>query len=275
MRSARGVDGIIQAASGLMSLIGEDGGEPCKVQAPVVDVTTGFIATIAVLAALNGRNRTGEGEYLDVSLFASALALQQSSITGFLGDHELPRKLGSAAPYSAPNEAFPTSDGWIMVAAYMPDRWAALCRLLNAPQLADDERFATSSARVANRPSLREALVVVLPPRHDTRLDGASGAGGYLVQVQVATYEDVLRHPQIPSPGSYTGTGRRGVRVSVRTPCFPVNPGVPRPAKSTAAARTTHGHGTGGTWLHSRRNRHADQNGSRTGRQDRMTRRIA
>ncbi|HEY0294664.1 MAG TPA: CoA transferase, partial [Bordetella sp.] len=111
-----GVDGILQADCGLMSIIGSrDSAEPCKVQAPVVDVTTGYIACLAVVAQLLDLQRQGKGGYIDVNLMNSALTLQQTSITNYLSEQVVPEKMGSAAPYSAPNEAFPTQDGWIMV----------------------------------------------------------------------------------------------------------------------------------------------------------------
>ncbi|HEY6512260.1 MAG TPA: CoA transferase, partial [Burkholderiaceae bacterium] len=146
-----GVDGIVQADSGLMSLIGVDGAEPCKVQAPIVDVMTGYVAAMAVLARLAQRSRDGRGGRLDVNLLNCALALQQSSITSYFADGQLPLRAGSAAPYSAPNQAFQTRDGWVMIAAYMPERWTKLCDLLGVAQLATDPRFATSPQRVANR----------------------------------------------------------------------------------------------------------------------------
>src|SRR5262249_44427150 len=133
-----GVDGIVQADSGLMSLIGMEGGEPCKVQAPVVDVMTGYVAVMAILAKLHQRTREGIGGHLDVNLLNAALALQQSSITSFFADGALPVRVGSAAPYSAPNQAFETKDGWVMVAAYMPERWTRLCEVLGIPGVATD-----------------------------------------------------------------------------------------------------------------------------------------
>lgn len=156
--SQAGVDGILQAASGLMGLIGIEGLEPCKVQAPVVDVFTGYVGALGVLARLLERDKTGVGGMVDVSLLASAVALQQSAVTSYMGERIEPARLGSAAPYSAPNEAFRTSDGWIMVAAYMEPRWKRLCALLLRPDLEDDPRFRTSGDRVRNRPALRELL---------------------------------------------------------------------------------------------------------------------
>ena len=160
-----GVDGVLQADAGLMSLIGVEGGEPCKVQSPVVDVMTGYVAVMGILAKLAQRQRDGQGGHLDVNLLNAALALQQSSLTSYLADGQLPVRAGSAAPYSAPNQAFRTADGWIMVAAYMPERWRRLCQTLGLPELIDDPRFATSPLRVTNRPALVEALTRVFSTR--------------------------------------------------------------------------------------------------------------
>ncbi|MFM1987870.1 MAG: hypothetical protein RJA99_827 [Pseudomonadota bacterium] len=160
-----GVDGIVQALSGLMSQIGVEGAEPCKVQVPAVDLTTGFLGTMAVLAALRARDRTGSGQFLDVSLYNASLMLQASGLASYMASGEVPKRIGSAAPYAAPNEAYRTADGWMMVAAYQPPRWTALCGLLGLAALADDPRFATNDARVRNRAALREALEAKLVAR--------------------------------------------------------------------------------------------------------------
>lgn len=160
-----GVDGIVQALSGLMSQIGVDGAEPCKVQVPAVDLTTGFLGTMAVLAALRERDRTGRGQFLDVNMYNAGLMLQASGIASYLASGEVPKRIGSAAPYAAPNEAYRTADGWIMLAAYQPPRWKALCGLLGLQALADDPRFATGDARVRHRAALREAIEAKLAAR--------------------------------------------------------------------------------------------------------------
>lgn len=160
-----GVDGIVQALSGLMSQIGVEGAEPCKVQVPAVDLTTGFLGTMAVLAALRARDRTGRGQFLDLSLYNAGLMLQASGIASYLASGEVPARIGSAAPYAAPNEAYRTADGWMMVAAYQAPRWKALCGRLGLQALVDDPRFATNDARVRHRAALREALEAKLVER--------------------------------------------------------------------------------------------------------------
>jgi crotonobetainyl-CoA:carnitine CoA-transferase CaiB-like acyl-CoA transferase len=216
-----GVDGIIQADSGLMSLIGLEDSEPCKVQAPVVDVMTGYVAVMAVLAKLAQRARDGQGGHLDVNLLNSALALQQSSLTSYFADGALPQRAGSAAPYSAPNQAFQTRDGWVMVAAYMPERWSRLCELLGLAHLATDPRFATSPQRVAHRQALVPLLTEVFRTRGTDEWLQRLGAADILC-ARVASYEDVAAHPQVAANGMLTelGHARHG---TIRMPGFPVN----------------------------------------------------
>jgi crotonobetainyl-CoA:carnitine CoA-transferase CaiB-like acyl-CoA transferase len=157
-RAFPGVDGVLQAISGLMSLIGEPGSPPYKLQVPVVDVMTGHLATLSILAALLQKKEKGTGQFLDVNMFASAMALQHTTLASYLSTGEVPTPIGSAAPYAAPNEALRCQDGWIMVAAYQPDRWAALCTALDAPHLVDHPRLASSVLRLQNRPEMAREL---------------------------------------------------------------------------------------------------------------------
>ena len=153
-----GVDGVLQAVSGLMSVTGARDGEPCKVPVPVVDLMTGSLATISVLAALAERQRTGLGQHVEASMFASAIALQHVSFASYFADGQVPGPQGSAAPYSTPNEALRCADGWIMVAAYHPARWQALCAAIGAPEIASDPRFAENRSRLQHREALLRLL---------------------------------------------------------------------------------------------------------------------
>ncbi|MCY1393912.1 Acetyl-CoA:oxalate CoA-transferase [compost metagenome] len=216
-----GVDGILQADSGLMSLIGIPGAPPCKVQAPVVDVVTGYMACMAILAKFQARHRDGQGGHLDVSLMNSALALQQSSISSYLRDGELPTPIGSAAPYSAPNEAFQTEDGWIMVAAYNGNRWERLCAVLGHPEWATDPRFVTSAQRVVHRAAMQDALNTVFRTCSTAHwLERLRVAD--ILCAKVADYSDLLEHPQLASNGMLA-TIRHPRHGELRVPGFPVN----------------------------------------------------
>ncbi|ASY71803.1 hypothetical protein N181_21465 [Sinorhizobium fredii USDA 205] len=216
-----GVDGIMQADSGLMSIIGSEGAEPAKVQAPVVDVFTGYVAVMGILAQLHKAQATGLGAHLDVNLFGASIALQQVSLTNYLTDREVPEKIGSAAPYSAPNEAFETADGWLMLAAYNGGRWERLCDVLGLPELASDPRFATSSKRVANRRMMREILGARF--RTESRDHWLSALlEADILCAPVATYDDLLRHPQLQANGMIMTLDHPELG-QIRMPGFPIN----------------------------------------------------
>lgn len=200
LRERAGVDGVIQAVTGLMSTLGEAGGAPCKVSNPIADMSAGYLAAVSILAALQQRHRTGEGQHLDVSLFNATVMLQQVALSSFLSTGVDPVKCGSAAPYAAPNEAFPTRDGWIMVAAYQPQRWRALCEVLELPALANDPRFAGNPDRVARRSELSELLGAKFRERDTAAwvelLDAAD-----ILCAPIATYGELTRSRQYTESG--------------------------------------------------------------------------
>lgn len=157
-RHKPGVDGVLQAVAGLMSVTGLPDAPPCKVQIPVVDMVTGYVAAIGVLGALARRTRNGEGQWIDTSMFASAVSLQQMSFASYFADGIPPARIGSAAPYAAPNEALRCADGWVMLAAYHPSRWEALCDVLECRELLTDPRFRELSGRIEHRRELIQLL---------------------------------------------------------------------------------------------------------------------
>jgi crotonobetainyl-CoA:carnitine CoA-transferase CaiB-like acyl-CoA transferase len=199
-RDKPGVDGIVQAVSGLMSNIGDENSPPMKVLVPAADMTTGFLATNAVLAALRVSERTGQGQQLDVSLYNSAIMLQQSAVASYLSSGEKPLRTGTAAPYSAPNEAYPTKDGWIMIAAYHEDRWSAFCKVLGEPGLATDPRFATIPLRVANRRELMTELSRLLAT-HTSQEWQEILEGEDIICGPIADYDMVMASPQLAHNG--------------------------------------------------------------------------
>ena len=164
-RDLPGVDGVVQAMSGLMSVTGTTPGPPVKVGVPAGDMLGGIFASQAVLAALLARERTGTGQRVDVSLLDALLAFQVVPFSMYQASGEPPGRLGSAAPYAAPNEAFATNDGHVMVAAYTPQRWPALCQVLGVPELATDPRFSTNGERVVQREVLHTILETIFATR--------------------------------------------------------------------------------------------------------------
>ena len=199
-RDKPGVDGIVQAVSGLMSNIGDADSPPMKVLVPAADMVTGFLATTAVLAALRARDATGLGQHLDLSLYNSAVMLQQSAVASYLSSGEIPARTGTAAPYSAPNEAFPTKDGWIMIAAYHEDRWKALCAVLGDDALAAHPDFATNPLRVANRPKLMAELKRRLAAKTSAEWQALMEAAD-IICGPIADYAMLMDSPQLAHNG--------------------------------------------------------------------------
>ncbi len=161
-----GFDLIAQGMSGLMSITGEGPGRPpVKVGAPVTDITAGILGAMGVAAAYAERQRSGRGQRIDTSLFEAGIVhtYWQSAIT--LATGRAPGPLGTAHPLNAPYQAFATADGWVTVGAANQANWQRLTRVVGAPELTEDPRFADNAARMANLP----ALVAALERRFATR----------------------------------------------------------------------------------------------------------
>ncbi len=154
-----GFDLIAQGMSGLMSITGEGPGRPpVKVGAPMTDITAGILAAMGILAALHHRERTGQGQLVDTSLFEAGIAhtVWQSAIAFATGI--APGPMGSAHPLSAPYQAFEAKDGWLTVGGANQKNWLRLAELLGAQALAADPRFVDGHARMENRFALEAAL---------------------------------------------------------------------------------------------------------------------
>jgi crotonobetainyl-CoA:carnitine CoA-transferase CaiB-like acyl-CoA transferase len=218
-RDRPGVDGVAQAMGGLMSITGTADGPPVKVGIPAADMAAGAYATQAILAALFARERTGLGQRLEVSLLDSALAFQAMPISMYLTDEQVPKRLGSAAAYSAPNQAYATADGYVMVAAYAPKRWTALCEVLEMPELENDPRFDTNEHRVHNRWELAAVLESVFRTKTTAAwvelLDAADIICGPLL-----SYPELLAADHVREGGSLE-TVVHPVVGKITSPAFP------------------------------------------------------
>lgn len=199
-RSRPGVDGAIQALSGLMSTIGNETGEPLKVPVPVADMVTGYLASVAILGALYKALAGGGGQHIDVSLYNATIMLQQIGYAAYFASGAEPEKSGSAAPYAAPNEVYPTRDGWLMVVAYHPQRWTSLCDILMAPELEKDLRFATNDARVRNRKDLHRILAGYFVTKDSDDWLAALSARD-IICAPVATYGEVMQSQEYAESG--------------------------------------------------------------------------
>jgi crotonobetainyl-CoA:carnitine CoA-transferase CaiB-like acyl-CoA transferase len=160
-----GYDLLVQALGGLMSITGDPDGEPQKVGVALVDVITGLFAAVGILAAVRHRERTGEGQRVDVDLLSCLLAALVNQGAGYTLAGAVPRRLGNAHPSIAPYELFGTADGDLVLAVGNDKQFAALCAVIGAEHLAADDRFSRNAARVANRAELRILLETALGTR--------------------------------------------------------------------------------------------------------------
>ena len=153
-----GYDALIQGMSGLMSITGRSDGEagagPQKVGVALTDVLTGLYATVAILAALSDRERTGRGQHIDVALLDTQVACLANQAMNYLTTGVAPGRMGNAHPSIVPYQDFPTADGYVIIAVGNDSQFRSLCRTLGEAQWADDDRFRTNAARVANRSAL-------------------------------------------------------------------------------------------------------------------------
>jgi len=173
-----GYDLLIQAVGGLMSVTGQADGPPTKVGVALVDVIAGLFATVAILAALRERERSGSGQHAEISLLGSLLAALVNQASGFLGAGEVPSRIGNRHPSIAPYESFAAADGEIVVAVGHDRQFEALCRELGCERLATDPRFATNAARVEHRDVLLEALAPLFAARSRGLLSATLNAAG-------------------------------------------------------------------------------------------------
>lgn len=163
--SLPGYDLIVQAVSGLMSLTGDPAGPAYRSGISVFDVMTGLQAAIGILAALNHRNRTGEGQHVELSLLASALSGLVNHTSAYVAGGVVPTRMGNAHPSLFPYEPLPTADLDLIIAAGNNGQFSKLCEVLGLPELPLDPRFAKTDDRTRNREALRPLLVERLRTR--------------------------------------------------------------------------------------------------------------
>ena len=152
--SRGGYDFVAQGMGGFMAITGEAGGQPLRAGVAMADVTTGLYATISILAALRHAERTGEGQQIDISLLDTQIACLANQAMNWLVGGVDPGRLGNRHPTVVPYKTFDVADGTIIIAIGNDGQFRAFCTLMGVPQLAQDARFVTASARLINRDAI-------------------------------------------------------------------------------------------------------------------------
>ena len=153
-----GYDFMAQGMGGLMSVTGPKDGEPHRVGVPIADLTAGLWATIGICAAVRHKEKTGEGQHLDISLLDTQVASLSIQGLNYLTSGDVPQLLGNAHPNIVPYQVFPVADGDIIIAVGNDNQFDRFAKFINMPELATDERFSTNDKRVINREILTQIL---------------------------------------------------------------------------------------------------------------------
>ncbi len=199
-RERAGYDFMIQAMGGLMSVTGEQEGEPMKVGVALSDVMTGLYAANAIQAALIHRMRGGEGQHIDLALLDVQVATLANQSMNYLASGSNPQRLGNAHPNIVPYQAFQTADGYLILTVGNDIQFARFCDLAGRPELADDERFETNRNRVKNRDALIPYLIeIMLTQSTDTWLEQLNQQG--IPCGPIASIDQVFDNPQVRHRG--------------------------------------------------------------------------
>jgi hypothetical protein len=195
-----GYDFVFQAMGGLMSITGEadsePGGGPQKVGIAIADVITGMYSTIAILAALNSRDQTGLGQYIDMALLDSIIALGGNQITGYFANGKIPFRYGNAHASLVPYQVFAVKDGEIVIAVGNDTQWQRYCEAIERPDLAQDPKWEKVTGRITGRSELIPHLAKTMLEKN--RDEWISILEGYDVPCgPINNYQQVFEDPHV------------------------------------------------------------------------------
>jgi CoA:oxalate CoA-transferase len=207
------VDAVAQAMGGTMSLNGEADGPPMRVGVSIGDMTGGLYLALGIVAALQARERTGEGQHLDVALMEAQMALCENAIVRYSAFGENLARTGNHHPLVAPFGPLPTADGYIVVANVK--EWPLFCALIDRDDLAFDERFTTNDSRIKHQPQLEEELSKAMRARTTEEWLAILEPANLASLGKVNSVEDLFHDPhvrardalvEVPMPGSQPGS---------------------------------------------------------------------
>ena len=195
-----GYDMMAQGVGGLISITGEPDRPPSKVPVAINDIMTGMYTAVALLSALRHRDATGEGQQVDVGLLDVQVSWLANVASNYLVGGKIPRRLGTAHPNSVPYQVFPTSDGFIIIAANNDGQFERFCRAAGTPELLEDPDFASNALRVRNRDRLIPLIEAVTRTRGtDAWMEALEAAG--VPCAPVNTIDRVFADPQVEARG--------------------------------------------------------------------------
>ena len=189
-------DMIIQGMGGIISITGEPDGPPVRVGTSISDITAALFTTIGVLSALHHRNRTGNGQFVDVAMLDSLVAVLENAVVRYFATGEAPKPLGARHPAITPFEAFASADGHVIIALGNDTLWAKFCEHVGRRELISDERFRTNADRTENHDELFPILSEVMSQRPTDDWINALGAIGVPCG-PINAMDKVVSHPQV------------------------------------------------------------------------------
>ena len=192
--SLPGYDAAIQSMVGLMSVNGHNDGQPTRIGVPVVDMVTGLNAAIGILLALQERERSGIGQFVDIALFDCGISILHPHAANYFASGKVPVRTGNAYPNIAPYDTFATGDGDIFLAVGNDGQFRKLCEQLGAAILSDDPRYASNRERSINREPLKRDLEILLAGREAEALAATLIQNG-VPCAPVFTVDQALAHP--------------------------------------------------------------------------------
>ncbi|RDT04617.1 CoA transferase [Burkholderia contaminans] len=232
-----GYDAVIQAMAGLMSVNGERDGDATRIGLPIVDMVTGLNALAGILLALAERERSGQGQSIDIALYDCGVSLLHPHLPNFFGSGRVPARSGNAHPNIAPYDSFPTAGVDIFLAVGNNGQFAGLCDVLGTRDWLDDPRFADNRARSANRAALRTLLETALAGH-----DGAALAEQLMRRgvpcAPVLGLDAALDHPHVAHRQMKVELGRhRGIASPIKLGRTPATYRRPPPALNEHAGQ--------------------------------------
>ena len=200
-RDRAALDLVVQAESGMISVTGEPGGHGVRAGVSIADITAGMYAAFAVLTALHARERSGRGQFIDVSMLEGQLGILTGAVGAFMADGLVPKPMGTAYGALLPYQTFRTKTRDIAIGIGSDKLWRTFCPLLGLPQLTGDPRYVTNAARNANRPSLIAALQDAFLTKSYEEWETILLPSG-IPMGAINTLDAVVAHPQVAARGA-------------------------------------------------------------------------